>query len=42
MELNFNSEKKGGLSKPIWAAAKRFENNMNIVDTIYNRKWKEF
>lgn len=42
MELNFKSEKKGGLSKSIWAAAKIFENNMNIVDTIYNRKWKEF
>lgn len=42
MELNFKSEKKGDLSKSIWAAAKRFENNMNILDTIYNRKWKEF
>lgn len=42
MELNFKSEKKGGLSKSIWAAAKRFENSMNILDTTYNRKWKEF
>lgn len=42
MELNFKSEKKGGLSKSIWAAAKRFENNMSILNIIYNRKWKEF
>lgn len=42
MELNFKSRKKGGLNKSVLAEAKKFENNLNILDAIYNRKWEEF